>query len=260
MTTTMTTTTRHPDDLSGLIDPVSAAILSRPRCDNCGSRDNVVEVVCSEWATPVPDVSRAEWRCADCRRSRVLDGDVVQAVDPADACDFCGGNGLVLRCWTGHPSPLIERDCHHVHCARCGGTGCAADHAAPPDPATMLRLTARQEEDAMTEDTTTGRVTFTLETHGADPERVTGADVRDELDCGRLTLVECGRINEIGDDGYIARSDADWAVLRDEYGTLWLAVNGGGNTDWAIVLDTDDDLTKAIDDWYNDPDAFGRRD
>ena len=112
----------------------------------------------------------------------------------------------------------------------------------------------------MTEDTTTGRVTFTLETHGADPERVTGADVRDELDCGRLTLVECGRINEIGDDGYIARSDAEWAVLRDQDGTLWLAVNGGGDADWAIVADTADDLTRAVGEWYNDPDAFERRD
>ena len=252
MTTTMTTTTRHPDDLSGLIDPVSAAILSRPRCDNCGSRHNVVEVVCSEWATPVPDVSRAEWRCADCRRSRVTEGDVVQAVDPDDACDYCGGNGLVLT--------LVGRDCHHVHCARCGGTGCAADHPATPNPATMHRLTARQEDDAMTEDTTTERVTFAIDTHGADPDRVTCTDVRDEMDSGRLTLVECGRINQIGDDGYVTRSDAAWAVLRDEYGMLWLAVNGGGNTDWACVLDTEDDLTAAIDDWYNDPDAFERRD
>ena len=111
----------------------------------------------------------------------------------------------------------------------------------------------------MTEDTTTGRVTFTLATHGADPDRVAGTEVRDEMDSGRLTLVECGRINQIGDDGYVTRSDADWAVLRDECGTLWLAVNGGGNNDWAIVRDTDTDLHLAIDEWYNDPDAFERR-
>ena len=256
----MTTTTRHPDDLSGLIDPAWEAILSRPRCDSCGSRDNVVNVVCSEWATPVPDVSRGEWLCADCRQSRVLDGSAVQPADPNDACDFCGGMGFVTRVWFVPHRPPADQDLETVYCARCNGTGCAADHVAPPNPDTMIRLTARQEDDAMTEDTTTGRVTFTLATHGADPDRVTCTDVRDEMDSGRLTLVECGRINQIGDDGYVTRSDADWAVLRDECGTLWLAVNGGGDADWAIVADTADDLTRAVGEWYNDPDAFERRD
>ena len=256
----MTTTTRHPDDLSGLIDPAWEAILSRPRCDSCGSRDNVVNVVCSEWATPVPDVSRGEWLCADCRQSRVLDGSAVQPADPNDACDFCGGMGFVTRVWFVPHRPPADQDLETVYCARCNGTGCAADHVAPPNPDTMIRLTARQEDDAMTEDTPISLATFTLETFGADAGRLTSTSVRDELDSGRFTLAECGRINEIGDDGYIARSDAEWAVLRDQDGTLWLAVNGGGDADWAIVADTADDLTRAVGEWYNDPDAFERRD